>query len=548
MDGHNKLNTKHHTLHTLMDYKDVVVAHVDDLQDGEMKQIPVEGGEILLVKTGGEISALAPRCSHYDAELQNGMLSGDRIVCPWHQACFCAKTGDLKEPPALNSLPSYDVKIQGEDVIVSLPEKLKRSRVPGKASYNPDADSRTFVIAGAGAAGNAAAQTLREEGFEGHILMISHEPHLPYDRPNLTKAYLQGEVPAEWLPLRSEKFFQNRDIELKLGKAVQTVDIDRKSIVFEDDETLSYDKILLATGGIPRVLDVPGGDLPNVFPLRTLDDANLLIHNCESASRAAIIGASFIGLETAVSLKKRGLDVTVIAPEDVPFKSVFGQDIGSMIQGLHEEQGITFRLGSGVEQFEGKFRADCVVLQDGSRVEADIFLLGIGVIPNTWYVQGITPEPDGSLKVDEYFQVTTDVYAAGDIARFPDWRSEDGIRIEHWRTAEQHGRDAARNMLGKQTPVSQSVPFFWTKQVDVNIRYVGYMKEWDEIIVDGDVDSKQFIAFYIKHETVYAAAGCKRDKEMAAIHELMRLNKMPPTEEVRKGQVDFLANVSRNSS
>ncbi|GAK61117.1 uncharacterized NAD/FAD-dependent dehydrogenase [Candidatus Vecturithrix granuli] len=530
-----------------MEYKDVVVAKVSEIQPGDMKQIAVEGGEILLVNIDGQVSALGAHCTHYGAELAKGTLVGDTIVCPWHQACFCAKSGDLKEPPALNALPSYDVTIQGDDIVVKLPEKLKKSRIPDMASYNPQNDIRTFVIVGAGAAGNAAAQTLREDGFQGRIIMISHEPYLPYDRPNLDKAYLQGEAPKEWLPLRSEKFYQNRDIELMLSKTVIKVDVTTKTITFQDQETLQYDKVLLATGGIPRRLDVPGADLPNVVTLRSLDDADALIHDCEHASRIVVIGASFIGLESAFSLKKRGLDVTVAAPEKVPFASIFGEEIGTMIQQSYVEQGIQFQLGKEIFAFEGQNYARAIVFRDGDQIEADLFLLGVGVIPNTGYLQGIDVQPDGSIQVDEYFQAAADVYAAGDIARFPDWRSfdkaqdksRDGIRIEHWRTAEQQGRDAAHNMAGKQV-ANQSVPFFWSKQTDFNIRYVGYAKDWEEVILDGDLASKKFLAFYIKHGKVYAVAGAKRDQEMAAIHELMRLNKMPTPDELRGKPLNIL--------
>jgi NADPH-dependent 2,4-dienoyl-CoA reductase/sulfur reductase-like enzyme/nitrite reductase/ring-hydroxylating ferredoxin subunit len=522
-----------------MEYKEVVVAKVGDLQDGEMKQVSVEGGEILLVKTGGEISALGAYCTHYGAELQNGIVSEGRIVCPWHQASFCAKSGDVKEPPALNALPKYDVIIQDKDVVVKLPEKLKRSRIPEMVSHDPESDSRTFVILGAGAAGNAAAQTLREDGFKGRILMISYETDLPYDRPNLDKAYLQGEADEKWMPLRSEKFYQNRGIDFVLGKNVTNVDVITKTITFEDHENLTYDKLLLATGGIPRKLDVPGKELQNIFMLRSFDDSKAIIKACENVSRVAIIGASFIGLESAFSLKERGLQVTVIAPEEVPFGHILGKEIGSMIQQLHEGSGVTFKLGTTVEKFEGKDKVEAVVLKNGDRVEADVVIFGIGVKPNTDFIQGVDKEADGSLKVDAHFKVTEDVYAAGDIARFPDWRSSDGIRIEHWRTAEQHGRDAAHNMAGKPV-ANESVPFFWTKQVDVNIRYVGHVQNWDEIIIDGDVASKRFIAFYIKKNQVYAAAGCKRDKEMAAIHELMRLKKLPTPDELREKSVDFL--------
>lgn len=522
-----------------MEYKDVIVAKVEELQPGEMKRVAVEGGEILLVNSGGQISALGAYCTHYGAELAKGVLAGETIVCPWHHACFCSKNGDLEHPPALNALPNYEVTIQGNDIVVKLPEKLKKNRVPDMASYNPQNDARTFVIVGAGAAGNAAAQTLREDGFQGRIVMISYEPHLPYDRPNLSKAYLQGEAPKEWMPLRSEKFYQHRNIELILSKTVTKVDVTTKTITFQDQEILQYDKVLLATGGIPRRLDVPGANLANVVTLRSFDDADALLHDADHAARIVVIGASFIGLESAFSLKQRGANVTVIAPEKVPFDVIFGEEIGKMLQKSYEDQGIRFQLGREIEAFEGENYAQAVALKNGERVEADLFLVGIGIIPNTGYLQGVEVHSDGSVQVDEYFQVTDDVYAAGDIARFPDWRSNDGIRIEHWRTAEQQGRDAAHNMAGKQQP-NKNVPFFWSKQPDFNIRYVGHAKDWDEVILDGDVASKKFLAYYIKHGKVYAVAGAKRDQDMAAIHELMRMNKLPSPDELRGKSINLL--------
>jgi NADPH-dependent 2,4-dienoyl-CoA reductase/sulfur reductase-like enzyme len=371
--------------------------------------------------------------------------------------------------------------------------------------------------------------------------LISYEKHLPYDRPNLDKAYLQGEAPEKWLPLRSEKFYQNRDIELLLSKTVTHVDVTSHRLTFGDGNPLTYDKLLLATGSLPRLLTVPGAELPNVYTLRSLDDAKALIQAVEKASRATIVGASFIGLESAFSLKQRGLDVTVIAPETIPFEPILGKDIGLMIQQMHEEHGITFKLGTGVEKFEGDQVANIVVLKTGERIETDVVLTGIGVMPNSGYLHGVELQSDGSVKVDQHFQVAEDVYAAGDIARFPDWRSSDGIRIEHWRTAEQHGRNAAHNMVDKQVAVSESVPFFWTKQADVNIRYVGHAKNWEEVLIDGDVSAKSFIAFYLKDNQVHAAAGCKRDKEMGAIHELFRLNKMPTPDTLRSKSIDFLA-------
>jgi NADPH-dependent 2,4-dienoyl-CoA reductase/sulfur reductase-like enzyme/nitrite reductase/ring-hydroxylating ferredoxin subunit len=522
-----------------MEFKEVVVAKVAELPEGSLKQVTFESGEILLTNVEGQISAIGALCAHYGARLETGILSGSTIVCPWHQACYCAKSGDLKEPPALNALPKYEVVLRGDDVVVMIPEKMNKSRIPEMVSHDPQRDPRTFVILGAGAAGNAAAQSLRQNGYQGRILMISGESDLPYDRPNLDKDFLQGEAKDEWMPLRSEKFYQNRGIELMLGKKVTKVDVGTKTVSFENSDKIAYDKLLLATGGIARKLNVPGESLSNIFTLRTFADARIIVKSCEKASRAVIVGSSFIGLESAASLRKRGLQVTVVAPETVPFERVFGPEIGNMFRQFHEENGVVFRLGTTVEKFEGAEAVKTVVLKDGSRIDTDIVLIGIGVRPDTDYLQSVPKEADGSLKTNAYFRVAEDVYAAGDIARFPDWRSGEYIRIEHWRTAEQQGRDAALNMAGKPTP-NMNVPFFWTKQANLSIRYVGHVQKWDEIIFDGDIAGRNFTAFYVRNNEVHAAAGCKRDKQMAAILELMRLKKMPSAADIRANPIDFL--------
>jgi NADPH-dependent 2,4-dienoyl-CoA reductase/sulfur reductase-like enzyme len=369
--------------------------------------------------------------------------------------------------------------------------------------------------------------------------MISNETDLPYDRPNLDKDYLQGEAKDEWMPLRSEKFFQNRGIELMLGKNVTGVDTRSKTIAFDTGESIQYDKLLLATGSIPRNLNVPGETLANIFTLRSFADSKALVKACENASRAVIVGASFIGLESATSLRKRGLQVTVVAPETALFERIFGKELGSMLRQVHEESGVTFHLGTAVEKFEGEEAVKTVVLKNGTRIDADLVLIGVGVRPNTGYLNDIPKEADGSIQTDAYYRVAENVYAAGDIARVPDWRTGEYIRIEHWRTAEQQGRDAALNMAGKPS-ANASVPFFWTKQANLSIRYVGHTRGWDESIFDGDVASRNFVAFYVKNNEVQAAAGCKCDKQMAAILECMRLKKMPAASEIRGKPLDFV--------
>lgn len=524
-----------------MHYSELTVAKTDELKAGDMKKIPLDDEtNILLFNIKGTFYATGCCCTHYGAPLADGVLHGDHVVCPWHNAVFQAQTGDLQEPPALDPLPTYEVEVKGDEVVVKLPQTLPGSGKLAMAGYAPDRDQRTFVILGAGAAGNMAAQILRENGYEGRIVLITAETHLPYDRPNLSKGYLQGSLPAKWMPLRSEQFYHDHGIELWRETRVTKADVNRKILVFHHGEPLAYDKLLVATGGIPRSLDLPGVKLRQIFTLRSFEDADQIIRAGEAGTRVAVIGASFIGIESAYSLAQRGLDVTVIAPETVPFENIFGKAIGGYIRQSHEASGVTFKLGATPAGFEGTDRVEAVQLTNGEHVAADVVIIGVGVKPNTGFLQGLDLQPDGSIKVDPLFHAGNDVYAAGDIATFADWRSGQPVRIEHWRTAEQQGRIAARNMMMKQTAY-HGVPFFWSKQGDLNVKYVGHAPDWDENIMFGDIASGKGLVLYVKGEKVLAAAGLNRGQDIGAIHELMHLNKMPSPDTLRSGKGDFLA-------
>jgi NADPH-dependent 2,4-dienoyl-CoA reductase/sulfur reductase-like enzyme/nitrite reductase/ring-hydroxylating ferredoxin subunit len=523
-----------------MHSNEAVIAKVGDLKNGEMKAFNVKTVDILLSKINDTFHAVAAFCTHYGAPLEDGVLSGDRIVCPWHHACFNAKSGDLLEPPARDALPSYEVRIDGDNVVVKLPDKIDSNREPNMAEQDLQKESRTYVILGAGAAGNAAAQTLRQDGFQGRIVMITYENRGPYDRPNLSKDYLQGEAEPEWMPLRSEDFYADQNIELIFNKKVILVNVRDKRIVFSDKESFQYDKLLIATGGVARSLVTPGSDLKNIFTLRSFDDADRIIKASENASNAVIVGASFIGLETADSLRHRDIDVTVVAPETMPFEHVFGSEIGSLFRELHEKNGVKFKLGQSVSKFEGTGNVEAVILGNGDRIDADLVIVGIGVKPATDFSESIEREKDGSIKVDQYLHADDDIYAAGDIATFPYWYSGSDIRIEHWRTAEQQGRIVAHNMAGKKTAY-ESIPFFWTVQAGITLRYVGHAKTWDEIVVNGSIQDKNFIAYYVKNNQVQAAAGCNRNHDMAAIEELMRLKKMLSPDKLKSGSIDLVS-------
>lgn len=521
-----------------MSQREYTAANLHDLKNGEMKAITLDGNEILLCKIDNGIYALSAHCTHYGAPLADGVLNGDRIVCPWHHACFNARTGERLEPPANDSLQKFETRIEGQNVIVKLPEKIEGNRPPSTPIIK-NSDKRKFVIIGGGAAGYSAAQTLRGDGFDGEIILISKEDAAPYDRPNVSKDYLAGDADKSWMPLRGDTFYKDFGIELLLNKNVTGVSPKDKKVSFADGGNVSYDKLLIATGGEPRKIGIPGENLKNVFTLRSFEDSNRIINAAGDAKKAVIIGASFIGMETAYSLRKRGLDVLVISMEMIPFEKVFGKEIGKLFKKLHEENGVIFRLSFSLKEFTGKEKVEAVLLQNGEKFDADIVVMGVGVKPATGFLKNFKLLHDGSLKVDDYFKVTDDIYAAGDIATFTDWRTGENMRIEHWRTAEQQGIIAAHNMMGLNIP-NRTVPFFWTSQVGLSFNYVGHSSEWQEIIFKGDISSMEFIAFYIKNDKVYAAAGNFKDKEMAAIEELMRLDKMPSPEILKYKSVDLV--------
>jgi NADPH-dependent 2,4-dienoyl-CoA reductase/sulfur reductase-like enzyme/nitrite reductase/ring-hydroxylating ferredoxin subunit len=431
-----------------MSYKDVTVAKIIDFADGEMKQVSAAGKEILLARVDGTFHAVGATCTHYGAPLVDGVLNGTRLVCPWHHACFDVATGDLHEPPALDALPHFEVRIENDQVIVRLPDDAADRRTPPMTKRNPE-DERLFVIAGGGAAGYAAAQTLREDGFTGRLVVITREDRLPYDRPNLSKDYLQGKAEPEWLPLRGEEFFAEHDIEVIRGKEIEQIEATERTIKFADGETLRCDALLLATGGKPRKLPFQTETQENVFLLRSYADADSLIAAAEKGKRAVVIGASFIGMEVASSLATRGCEVTVVAPGEVPFQKTLGAEIGKLFQDVHEEKGVKFKLSASVAGFTGTGKVTGVTLKNGEQIDADLVVVGVGVKPATAFLKGLTLHADGGVVVDEHMRAADGVYAAGDIAYFPSPHTGERQRIEHWRTALQQGRIAAHNMCGK---------------------------------------------------------------------------------------------------
>jgi NADPH-dependent 2,4-dienoyl-CoA reductase/sulfur reductase-like enzyme/nitrite reductase/ring-hydroxylating ferredoxin subunit len=479
---------------------------IDELADGAMREAEIDGGRVLLVRDGDTIHAVAATCPHAGAPLAQGIRHGTRLLCPWHKAAFCLRTGAVLEPPAVDPLDCYAVRIAAGRVL------LRRAEPAPVAA--PPADASCFVIVGGGAAGAVAAQTLRAEGFAGRIVMLDRDNRVPYDRTVLSKYALSGQPGAEKSPLQSQAFYQQQRIERRTATVVH-IDAPARRITCADGSRLPYDVALLATGGVPKRPHVPGEAQHPVLPLRGRADADAILAQAERSERAVILGASFIGMEVAASLRERGLRVTVVARDAVPFEKQLGVAIGGALQGLHERNGVRFRLGRAV----AALRHRGVVLDDGEALATDLTVMGYGVRPATSQITGLSRNDDFSLTVDAHLRVADGLYAAGDIARFPLHGDGPPVRVEHWRVAEQHGRVAALNMLGRATRYT-SVPVFWTIQYRKRVDYIGHAAAWDEVVSHGDLGRPEFLAYFVKNGIVAAAAGMDRDQDTAALIEL----------------------------
>ncbi len=481
---------------------------IGELRDGQMLAGHVGEDAVLLARRGNEIFAVDAACSHYGGPLAEGLLVGDTVRCPWHHACFDLRTGEAVRAPALGALACWQVEERDGKAFV-------RARKPAPVAIAREGRASTarqpekIVIVGGGAAGFAAAEMLRRERFAGSITMLSADDAAPVDRPNLSKDYLAGTAPEEWIPLRPREFYADNGIELRLGTAVRGIDAASREVALADGSRIRYDRLLLATGAEPVRLPIPGMVRPHVHTLRSLADSRAIIERAKSARRAVVIGASFIGLEVAASLRARGLEVRVVAPEKRPMERVLGAEMGEFVRGLHEEHGVMFSL----EDTPKAIDESRVALSSGATHEADLVVVGVGVRPRIDLAQGAGLRVDNGVLVDACLESSVPgIFAAGDIARWPDPRTGEAIRVEHWVVAERQGQTAARNMLGYREKFT-AVPFFWSQHYDVPINYVGHAARWDEIVIDGDVAAKDCAVRYKRAGRVLAVATIYRDVE-----------------------------------
>lgn len=475
------------------------------LSNGGMLLGQLGGKDVLLACTGDEFFAVGAHCTHYHGPLAEGLVVGDTVRCPLHHACFSLRTGEALRAPALDPIACWRVDRQGDTVFVR--EKLSESK-PSSLAVAKQTPASVLIIGGGGA-GLAAADMLRRDGYDGPITMMCAEDSPPSDRPNLSKDYLAGQAQDDWIPLRSPEYFTDQRIELLLGTRASAIDVNARQVLLEGGARRSFGSLLIATGADPVHLPIPGADGPNVHYLRSFADSRAIVEKAGSARHVVVAGASFIGLEVAASLRTRGISVDVVAPDRVPLERVMGEEVGRFIQTLHESHGVAFHLGQTVTGVTGR----AVTLSNGTTLDADFVVMGVGVRPSIALAEQAGLAMDRGIAVNEYLETSVPgIFAAGDVARWPDPHSGTRIRVEHWVVAQRQGQVAARNMLGRRERFD-AVPFFWSQHYDVTINYVGHAEQWDAVHIDGALEARDCSVTFTRADRRLAVATISRDRE-----------------------------------
>ncbi|KAB0676551.1 FAD-dependent oxidoreductase [Aureimonas leprariae] len=501
------------------------VCALAELDDGRLVEAEAGGVKLLLSRDGDAVNAVGASCPHKGAALKDGVRVGNRVICPWHHAMFDLASGDHLEPPGHKCLARFAASAENGRVTVEVPEGVGEHR----PEVEPDARRRggdaVFLIVGAGAAGFACAEELAKGGFDGRIVLISPEAEPPYDRTDLSKTYLNGKWPDDKLPMASPGELEALGIETVVG-VVERVDADRREVRFADGRTMGFAKCFVAPGSDAARLKLPNADLPNVLTLRSHADGRRVKAAVDAANHVVVIGAGFIGLEAASQLAGMGKRVSVVAKDRLPFARQFGEAVAGQIARRHADEGVALHCRAEVESLKAEGgRVVAVKLKSGQEIETDLVLVSIGAAPRTELVD---PDAGKGLEVDALLAFRPDVHLGGDIAAVPVPGQPKPLRIEHWRVAEQHGRQAARAMLGQAEPF-RSVPFFWSGQYD-RISYVGHATSTDEVHIAGDLDGGSYTAFYVERGRVTAALGRGEDDRTPALHAVMLADPTPARE------------------
>jgi apoptosis-inducing factor 3 len=489
---------------------------VHELADGAMALGQAGGEDVVLVRRGDEFFAVGASCSHYHGELSKGLVVGDTVRCPLHHACFSLRTGEALRAPALDPIPHWNVERIDDKVFVrdKLPDLARKQLCVSAECPKPPA---SVVIIGGGAAGLGAAEMLRREGYDGTLTMISADDWPPYDRPNLSKDFLTGNAPVDWMRLRVPDYYREQKIDLLLNARVSALDIPAKQVHLENGATYAFEALLIATGSEPVQLQIEGATNSHLHYLRTFADARAIVAKAASARRVAVVGASFIGLEVAASLRSLGIAIDVIAPGTQPMERVLGPEVGLMVRELHESHGVVFHMGETVRKIDGP----TLTLTGGGIIEADFVVLGVGVRPSLTLAEQAGLTTDRGIVVNEYLETSASgIFAAGDVARWPDPHSGETIRVEHFVVAEQQGQVAARNILGRRERFDR-VPFFWSQHYDVAINYVGHAEHWDSVEIDGDLHAHDCSVSYKRGGKTLAVATISRDLENLKVEAAM---------------------------
>lgn len=525
------------------------------LGPGQKQEVEVEGiedGKVILVNTGGSIRALGSKCTHYGAPLVKGVLTTNgRLTCPWHGACFNAKTGDVEDAPALDPIPVFKVTERDGAVYISGEETAIKSgrRKPNIKCRAQGGSEDKVLIVGGGSGALGAIEGLRHGGFSGPMTVISKEGHFPIDRTKLSKALMTDVEKLQW---RDKEFYDSGSVHW-VDDEVVDVDFSGRSVTTKNGGKHKYGKLVLATGGTARLLPLQGFKvLENIFTLRTIEDAKKIVEAIgDKGKKIVIVGSSFIGMEVANATAKDN-SVTIVGMEKVPLERVLGEQVGAGIQKIIESSGVKFQMSASVDKAEPSgsdpSKVGAVILKDGTKLEADLVILGVGVAPATEFLKEnkvIRLEDDGSIKTDDNYLVTglKDVYAIGDIASYP-YRGPGGegkyTRIEHWDVAQNAGRTVASHLINGKIQQEVAIPVFWSA-LGAQLRYCGNtVGGWDDVVIQGDVAEKTFVAYYCNGETVVAVASMGKDPVMTQSAELMRLKKMPTKSDI-KGGLDVLS-------